>query len=191
MTRHTHKTRQKFPFQRAVLGVLLVLLIANFYLITAQLVTWHSIAGGTPVNQAAPELPCTASDIQYCALIRRLIPAVETSDFSQLLANQAVTAVICPSPAAAQYCSNAAAGTTLSLFTIYVAGQPKPMMRNDYIASLRAYKGRVGKLSYVAPKSGLQNPLLFRDARGVVSLELQLEQTASAGWEFAWPIVIE
>jgi hypothetical protein len=184
----TRRILKLYLFGRITLGVMSIVLVACFYLITAQIITWHTISTGTPVNQPAQQLPCVAHDASYCSLMRRLVSAVEAGDFSQLLANQLVSTVVCPDAAAGSYCANAAAGTPLSLFTVYIAGQPKLMMRNDYIAFFRSYEAHAGRFVYKAPTSGVQNPLLFRDQHGSDSLELQLQQTPGAGWEFVWPI---
>lgn len=180
MTRHTHKL---YVLKRAIFGVLMVLLLTGFYLVSAQLTTWRAASASSPVNQLTKELLCAPKDPVYCALIRRLVPAVEAGDFSQLLANQLAASVMCPNPITGSYCN----GVPVALFTVYQDGQPKLMMRNDYIAFFRSYLASTGKLTYLAPKTGVQNPLLFRTQRGVVRLELQLQQTPGGGWQFVWP----
>lgn len=188
MARHI---RQLNIFQRASLGVLLVVLLASFYLASTLIMSGGLAGPGVPVDQLAQELPCAATDISYCSLMWQLVPAVESGDFSLLLASQAAISATCPDPAMGQYCSGTAAGVPISLYTIYQAGQPKSMMRNDYIAFLRSYASRAGKLTYMTSKTGAQNPLLFRDQQGTVSLQLQLQQMSDGSWKFLWPIVVK
>lgn len=187
MARRFHRLH---PYRRLSIGALLVVFLAGFYLISAQLVGWRTVGAGAPVNQAAQKLPCAAADAGYCSLMRRLVSAVEAGDFSQLLANQVATTVVCPSSAAGAYCSGAAAGVPLSLFPVYQTSQPKLLMRNDYIAFFRSYEARNGRFIYQLSKAGIQNPLVFANPRGAVSLELQLRQLPNGVWQFVWPITV-
>lgn len=184
-------TSRFYFFRRAAFGLLAVLILTSFYLASAQLIAWHVTSVSIPVNQYAEQLPCAATDASYCSLLRRLVPAVEAEDFSQLLASQAPTSAVCPNSAIGLYCNDAGVGVPVSLFTVYQASQPKLMTRNDYIAFFRSYEGRTGKLSYIPSKSGAQNPVLFRDQHGVVRLELQLLQQSSGRWQFIQSIALE
>jgi hypothetical protein len=187
----TRRTRRHHLPTKVFLVFFLVLLIAAFYILSALLVTWRMNGDSKPVNQSAKVLPCAVPDASYCLLVRRLVPAVEASDFSQLIANQVATPIKCPDPLAATYCRNTPTGTQFSLFAVDYSGQNQLMMRNDYIAFLRSYVSQAGPLVHVAPEAATENQLDFRDKQGAVRLELQLQQTPTGSWQFAQPITTE
>ncbi|SRR5258708_2963100 len=178
----------KHPKRRSVIVVtmigLLVSALLALYVVNPTIVRIPVLLQEGQMAQ----IPCPSTDAAYCTMMRRLMYAVTSGDYSLLLSSQRVTLLDCAAVRNDTHCQGIT-DATLALYAISDDGSTELMTHNQYINFFRSFSAQAGTLTFTRTSSqnGIES-LYFGGKHANNLLELRLQKDAHS-WFLALPVV--